>query len=136
MATKVVTFVLAGGAGNRLLPLAEHCAKPAVPFAGKYRIIDFALSNLINSGCAIYVRPVPLAFRALVLSPRDFLANVCRVNDVRRGRHAHACAVKNGQTFKAWVADYSIFAIEVAGRPRADRPAHGLRARGTAMHRA
>jgi glucose-1-phosphate adenylyltransferase len=54
--TKVVTFVLAGGAGNRLLPLTEENAKPAVPFGGKYRIIDFALSNLINSGlCAIYV---------------------------------------------------------------------------------
>jgi glucose-1-phosphate adenylyltransferase len=56
MATKVVTFVLAGGAGNRLLPLTEDSAKPAVPFGGKYRIIDFALSNLINPGlCAIYV---------------------------------------------------------------------------------
>lgn len=56
MSAKVVTFVLAGGAGNRLLPLTEDSAKPAVPFGGKYRIIDFALSNLINSGlCAIYV---------------------------------------------------------------------------------
>ncbi len=56
MATKVVTFVLAGGAGNRLLPLTEDGAKPAVPFGGRYRIIDFALSNLINSGlCSIYV---------------------------------------------------------------------------------
>lgn len=56
MASKVVTFVLAGGAGNRLLPLTENTAKPAVPFGGKYRIIDFALSNLINSGlCAIYI---------------------------------------------------------------------------------
>ena len=51
-----MTFVLAGGAGNRLLPLTEDSAKPAVPFGGKYRIIDFALSNLVNSGlCAIYV---------------------------------------------------------------------------------
>jgi len=56
MAAKVVTFVLAGGAGNRLLPLTEDSAKPAVPFGGKYRIIDFALSNLINSGLySIYV---------------------------------------------------------------------------------
>lgn len=56
MMTKVVTFVLAGGAGNRLLPLTEENAKPAVPFGGKYRIIDFALGNLINSGlCAIFV---------------------------------------------------------------------------------
>lgn len=56
MASKIVTFVLAGGAGNRLLPLTEGSAKPAVPFGGKYRIIDFALSNLINSGLySIYV---------------------------------------------------------------------------------
>jgi glucose-1-phosphate adenylyltransferase len=56
MATKVVTFVLAGGAGNRLLPLTKDSAKPAIPFGGKYRIIDFALSNLINSGLhSIYV---------------------------------------------------------------------------------
>lgn len=42
--------------GSRLLPLTEERAKPAVPFGGKYRIIDFALSNLINSGlCSVYV---------------------------------------------------------------------------------
>lgn len=56
MNRRVVTFVLAGGMGKRLLPLTEERAKPAVPFGGKYQIIDFALSNLINSGlCSIYV---------------------------------------------------------------------------------
>ena len=56
MNPRVVAFVLAGGMGSRLLPLTEARAKPAVPFGGKYRIIDFALSNLINSGlCSIYV---------------------------------------------------------------------------------
>jgi nucleotidyltransferase-like protein len=56
MAHQVVAFVLAGGRGNRLLPLTRARAKPAVPFGGKYRIIDFVLSNLINSGVyAIYV---------------------------------------------------------------------------------
>src|SRR5580765_4932350 len=56
MHTKVVTFVLAGGRGNRLLPLTKERAKPAVPFGGKYRIVDFVLSNLINSGLySIYV---------------------------------------------------------------------------------
>ena len=48
MQPQVVTFVLAGGRGNRLFPLTEERAKPAVPFGGKYRIIDFVLSNLIN----------------------------------------------------------------------------------------
>lgn len=47
---KVLSIVLAGGEGNRLMPLTADRAKPAVPFAGGYRLIDFALSNLVNSG--------------------------------------------------------------------------------------
>jgi len=43
-------MVLAGGSGNRLLPLTRDRAKPAVPFGGHYRLIDFALSNLVNAG--------------------------------------------------------------------------------------
>ena len=43
-------MVLAGGEGKRLMPLTAERAKPAVPFAGSYRLVDFALSNLINSG--------------------------------------------------------------------------------------
>ena len=46
----VLTLILAGGAGSRLSILGEKRAKPAVPFAGKYRIIDFPLSNAVNSG--------------------------------------------------------------------------------------
>ncbi|GAC1553818.1 MAG: glucose-1-phosphate adenylyltransferase [Herpetosiphon sp.] len=46
----VQTLILAGGEGSRLSILGEQRAKPAVPFAGKYRIIDFALSNCVNSG--------------------------------------------------------------------------------------
>jgi glucose-1-phosphate adenylyltransferase len=42
-------FILAGGLGTRLCLLSERRAKPAVPFAGKYRIIDFTLSNCVNS---------------------------------------------------------------------------------------
>ena len=45
----VLTIILAGGAGSRLSILGEKRAKPAVPFAGKYRIIDFPLSNAVNS---------------------------------------------------------------------------------------
>ncbi|HEU68934.1 MAG TPA: glucose-1-phosphate adenylyltransferase [Candidatus Acetothermia bacterium] len=46
----VVTFVLAGGRGERLYPLTRDRAKPAVPFAGLYRIIDFTLTNCLHSG--------------------------------------------------------------------------------------
>jgi glucose-1-phosphate adenylyltransferase len=47
---RVLGIVLAGGAGRRLAPLTADRAKPAVPFGGLYRLIDFALSNLVNSG--------------------------------------------------------------------------------------
>lgn len=47
---KVLSIVLAGGEGKRLMPLTLDRAKPAVPFGGKYRLIDFVLSNLVNSG--------------------------------------------------------------------------------------
>jgi glucose-1-phosphate adenylyltransferase len=56
MKLRVLGIVLAGGKGSRLYPLTKERAKPAVPFGGKYRIIDFVLSNLINSGVySIYV---------------------------------------------------------------------------------
>ena len=43
-------MVLAGGEGKRLMPLTADRAKPAVPFGGLYRMVDFALSNLVNGG--------------------------------------------------------------------------------------
>src|SRR5512136_1008295 len=46
----VVAVLLAGGAGERLYPLTRERAKPAVPFGGPYRLVDFTLSNCINSG--------------------------------------------------------------------------------------
>jgi glucose-1-phosphate adenylyltransferase len=54
---KVLSIVLAGGEGKRLAPLTLDRAKPAVPFGGNYRLIDFALSNLVNAG---YMRIVVL----------------------------------------------------------------------------
>lgn len=54
--TRILGFVMAGGRGERLYPLTRDRSKPAVPFGGRYRIIDFVLSNLVNSGIhAIYV---------------------------------------------------------------------------------
>jgi glucose-1-phosphate adenylyltransferase len=47
--TRVLTMVLAGGEGKRLAPLTADRAKPAVPFGGNYRLVDFALSNLVNA---------------------------------------------------------------------------------------
>src|ERR671931_850415 len=57
MAARVLGIVLAGGEGKRLMPLTADRAKPAVPFGGHYRLVDFALSNLVNAG---YLRIVVL----------------------------------------------------------------------------
>src|SRR6476660_4881108 len=56
-APRVFGIVLAGGEGKRLMPLTADRAKPAVPFGGMYRMVDFALSNLVNAG---YLRIVVL----------------------------------------------------------------------------
>jgi glucose-1-phosphate adenylyltransferase len=56
-APRVLAIVLAGGEGKRLMPLTQDRAKPAVPFGGIYRLVDFALSNVVNAG---YLRVVVL----------------------------------------------------------------------------
>ena len=61
----VLAFILAGGRGERLSILSQERAKPALPFAGKYRIIDFILSNCVNSG--IYNVAVLTQYRPLSL---------------------------------------------------------------------
>ena len=63
---RVLGIVLAGGKGERLMPLTRYRAKPAVYFAAKYRIIDFALSNLVNSG--IYSNYVLVQFKSQSLN--------------------------------------------------------------------
>lgn len=50
MKKECISMLLAGGQGSRLYALTQHIAKPALPFGGKYRIIDFPLSNCTNSG--------------------------------------------------------------------------------------
>lgn len=50
MKKDIIAMILAGGQGSRLVPLTEKIAKPAVPFGGRFRIVDFTISNCINSG--------------------------------------------------------------------------------------
>ncbi|MEJ2481662.1 MAG: glucose-1-phosphate adenylyltransferase [Gemmatimonadota bacterium] len=59
---RVLGLVMAGGEGRRLAPLTEERSKPAVPFGGSYRIVDFVLSNLLNSG--IYSTFVLVQYRS------------------------------------------------------------------------
>ncbi len=71
MKTEVVAMILAGGQGTRLGKLTREMAKPAIPFGGKYRIIDFALSNCTNSG--IYNVGVVTQYQPLELN--DHIGN-------------------------------------------------------------
>ncbi len=66
-----VAMLLAGGQGSRLYALTEHTAKPAVSFGGKHRIIDFPLSNCVNSG--IYTVGVLTQYQPLVLN--EYIGN-------------------------------------------------------------
>jgi glucose-1-phosphate adenylyltransferase len=66
---RVLAMILAGGEGRRLSILSQKRAKPAVPFAGKYRIIDFTLSNCANSG--IYTVGIPAQYR-----PRSLIDHI------------------------------------------------------------
>ena len=69
--TNVVAMLLAGGQGSRLGVLTKNIAKPAVPYGGNYRIIDFPLSNCVNSG--IYTVGVLTQYQPLELN--DYLGN-------------------------------------------------------------
>ena len=66
-----VAMLLAGGQGSRLYALTQDMAKPAVPYGGKYRIIDFPLSNCVNSG--IDTVGVLTQYQPLVLN--DYIGN-------------------------------------------------------------
>lgn len=71
MPARIAGFVMAGGEGRRLRPLTDQLPKPALPFAGRCRVIDFVLSNLHNSG----VRPV---FVLLQYRPEPLIAHLER----------------------------------------------------------
>jgi glucose-1-phosphate adenylyltransferase len=69
--SKVTAYVLAGGRGQRLEPLTRDRAKPAVPFGGIYRIVDFSLSNCVNSGVRKVTVLVQYRSRSLMRHLRD-----------------------------------------------------------------
>jgi glucose-1-phosphate adenylyltransferase len=84
---RILAMIMAGGKGERLHPLTRERSKPAVPFGGRYRIVDFVLSNLVNSGLfSLYVlvqyrsqsliEHVRLAWRTTGILPHAFVAIV------------------------------------------------------------
>src|SRR5438874_10296558 len=82
----VLTLILAGGKGTRLDPLTRDRAKPAVPFGGLYRIVDFTLSNCINSG----LRRVLVLTQYKARSLDRHLRAGCKERDVAKNRSARS----------------------------------------------
>jgi len=81
MQRDVLGIILGGGRGSRLFPLTMHRSKPAVPIAGKYRLIDIPISNCINSGCnRIYVLT-----QFLSVSLHRHIANTYKFDPFSRG---------------------------------------------------
>ena len=80
-----VAMLLAGGQGSRLYALTQDMAKPAVPYGGKYRIIDFPLSNCTNSG--IDTVGVLTQYQPLVLN--DYIGNGAGRHAGRRRQRVH-----------------------------------------------
>ena len=94
MPVETLVMIMAGGKGQRLAPLTSHRAKPAVPFGGRYRIIDFAISNLVNSGYRhIYVLTQYMAMSLIKHLNRTW--HIARMGEfievapaqMRRGQH-------------------------------------------------
>ena len=73
MAKELVAMLLAGGQGSRLYALTQKLAKPAVPFGGKYRIIDFPLSNCVNSGIDTVGILTPVSYTHLTLPTTPYV---------------------------------------------------------------
>src|ERR1043166_537487 len=77
----VLTLILGGGRGARFFPLTKHRSEPAVPVAGKYRLIDIPISNCLNSGLnRIYVLP-----QFLSVSLHRHIANTYKFDPFSRG---------------------------------------------------
>ena len=81
-ASKTLAIIMGGGAGTRLFPLTKERSKPAVPLAGKYRIVDIPISNCINSGLRPHLRAHAVQLRVAAqahpreLQVRQFLAQL------------------------------------------------------------
>jgi glucose-1-phosphate adenylyltransferase len=104
MANRTIALILAGGAGTRLTVLSEERAKPAVPFGGKFRIIDFTLSNCINSG--IYTVGVLTQYRPHSLNDHIGIGKPWDLDRGRGGvRILQPYAGRRGQQWYGGTAD-------------------------------
>jgi glucose-1-phosphate adenylyltransferase len=97
MQIRVLAMIMAGGRGSRLSPLTRDRAKPAVPFGGKYRIIDFALSNFVNSG----IHSIYVLTQFLSQSLSEHLQSAWTVSDFLKD-HFIKCVPAQMRTGETW----------------------------------
>ncbi len=88
-------IVLAGGEGKRLMPLTADRAKPAVPFGGSYRLVDFVLSNLVNAG---FLRIAVLTQYKSHSLDRHITTTLANVQSSWQLHNSGACATKTWST--------------------------------------
>ncbi len=114
-----VAMILAGGEGTRLTVLSEERAKPAVPFAGKFRIIDFTLSNCVNSG--IYTVGILTQYRPHSLNDHIAIGKPWDLDRSRGGvRLLQPYQGRKGQQWYAGTADAIYQNMDFVLRSRAD----------------
>ena len=115
--TKTLGMVLAGGRGNRLAPLTLQRAKPAVPFGGQYRLIDFVLSNLVNAG----MRKIVVLTQYLSHSLDRHLASTWRLSPLLGNYVATVPAqMRKGPRWFAGSADAIFQNLNILGDERPD----------------
>lgn len=116
---KTIAMILAGGEGTRLTVLSEARAKPAVPFAGKFRIIDFTLSNCVNSG--IYTVAVLTQYRPHSLNEHIGIGKPWDLDRGRGGvRLLQPYQQRKGQSWYAGTADAIYQNMDFVWNNRAD----------------
>ena len=116
---KTIAMILAGGEGTRLTVLSEARAKPAVPFAGKFRIIDFTLSNCVNSG--IYTVGVLTQYRPHSLNEHIGIGKPWDLDRGRGGvRLLQPYQQRKGQHWYAGTADAIAQNMDFVYKHRAD----------------
>jgi glucose-1-phosphate adenylyltransferase len=116
---RVVALILAGGAGTRLGVLSDMRAKPAVPFAGKFRIIDFPISNCVNSG--IYDVAVLTQYQPRSLNEHIGIGKAWDLDRARGGiRLLHPYQAREGQMWYGGTAHAVLQNLEYIREQRAD----------------
>jgi glucose-1-phosphate adenylyltransferase len=118
---ETLTIILAGGQGERLYPLTRDRAKPAVPFGGIYRIIDFTLSNCLNSGCPrVYILT---QYKSFSLDRHLILGWSPVFNHPERGSYLHILPpqMRMGNTWYLGTADAIFQNVYTLEREKPDR---------------